>query len=114
STPISDYATIIRAAKAHGIEVLALFTQNSVEGQPSPMAGTRADFDAAFVPGFIGAIDEALKAIPEIRYVEVVNEPDVYSFQPFFSYANGTCTRLEGAHRYALLTVRVFETMNER
>jgi hypothetical protein len=113
-TPMTSYAKIVHAAKAQGIEVLALVTRNSLPGSPDPMAGTRADFDASFVPKVVAAIDAVTKALPAVRYVEVWNEPDVYSFQPFFSYANGTCTRLEGAFRYALLTVRVFETMNER
>lgn len=113
-TPLAKYATIVAAAKRAGVEVLALFTQNSVPGQPSPMNGTRADFDGTFVPAYLQAIDDATKAIPDLRYVEVGNEPDVYSFEPFFSYANGVCTPLEGSFRYALLAVRVFETMNER
>lgn len=114
TAPLTDYAKIVRAAKANGIEVLALFTQNSMTGPKDPMAGSRADFDATFVPAFISAIDTVTAAIPELRYVEVWNEPDVYAFSPLFSYSGGTCTRLEGAHRYALLTVRVFETMHER
>lgn len=114
ATPVADYAKIVRAAKKNGIEVLALVTQSSIPGAPSPMGGSRADFDATYVPKVIAAIDATTKAIPELRYVEVWNEPDVYGFTPMFSYANGTCTRLEGAVRYALLTVRVFETMNER
>ena len=113
ATPLSDYAKIVALAKSHGIETLAVFTQASVGGA-NPMAGTRADFDAVFVPKVIAAIDAATAAIPSLRYVEVWNEPDVYAFSPFYDFVGGSCVAREGAFRYALLTVRVFETMNER
>lgn len=94
--------------------MLAVFTQASLDAPNDPMAGTRADFDATFVPKMIAAIDAATAAIPSLRFVEVWNEPDVYAFTPFYGFSGGTCTPLEGSYRYALLTVRVFETMNER
>jgi hypothetical protein len=114
ATPLSDYAKIAAAAKDNGIEILALFTQNSLAAASDPMAGTRADFDGTFVPKMLAAIDAASAAIPGLRYVEVWNEPDVYAFTPFYAYSAGTCTPLEGSYRYALLTVRVFEALNER
>ncbi len=114
ATPLADYAKIVTAAKASGIEVLALITQASLAVPNDPMAGTRADFDGTFVPKVIAAIDAVTAAIPALKYVEVWNEPDVYAFTPIFAFTNGVCIPKEGAHRYALLTVRVFETMNER
>ena len=114
ATPLADYASIVTAAQQRGIEVLAVFTQASLAAPNDPMAGTRADFDGAFVPKMIAAIDGAMAAIPSLRYVEIWNEPDVYTFSPFYAYSAGACTPLEGSYRYALLAVRVFETMNER
>jgi hypothetical protein len=114
ATPLSDYAKIATAAKDNGIEILALFTQNSLPAVSDPMAGSRADFDGTFVPKVLAAIDAASAAIPGLRYVEVWNEPDVYAFTPFYAYSAGACTPLEGSYRYALLTVRIFEALNER
>jgi hypothetical protein len=114
ATPLADYAAIVAAAARNGIEVLAVFTQSSLAAPNDPMTGTRADFDGAFVPKVIAAIDAATTAIPSLRYVELWNEPDVYAFTPFSTFSAGTCTPLEGSYRYALLAVRVFETMNER
>lgn len=115
ATPATAYAKIIDAAKKRGIEVLGLVTQNTIPGSPDPMAGTRAEFDAVFVPKVIAAIDATTTALPQLAYVEVWNEPDVYSFTPMFSYSPSSgCSAAEGAFRYALLATRVFETMNER
>jgi len=114
TTPLSTYAAIATAAKGYGIEILALVNASSIPGTPDPMSGTRTDFDQIYVPKVVAAIDEVTKALPNVRYVELFNEPDVYAFKPVFSYSNGTCTALEGAYRYALLAVRVFETMHER
>lgn len=114
TTPLSSYARIVKAAQARGIDVLAIIGQNSVPGSPDPMKGTRASFDEEYVPKFIGAIDAVTKAIPSLRNIEVWNEPDVYGFTPMYSYAAGVCRPLEGAQRFALLTVRVFETLSER
>lgn len=115
TTPMTTYQTIMKAAIARGIEVLALVTQNSVDGSPNPMAGSRTDFDTGYVPKFIAAIDQTTSALPDLRYVEVWNEPDVYAFTPMYTYsAQAGCGVAEGAFRYALLAVRVFETMNER
>jgi hypothetical protein len=114
TTPLAKYKTIIEAAQSKGIEVLAIVGQNSVDGSPSPMAGSRADFDQTYVPRFMSALDTVLQAIPSLKYVEIWNEPDVYGFLPVFTWNPGSCRAEEGSFRYALLTVRVFETLNER
>lgn len=115
ATSMATYAEIVKGAKKRGIEVLALVTQNSIDGLPEPMAGTITEFDEIFVPKFIEAIDQTTAALPDVRFVEVWNEPDVYAFTPMFTYsAQNGCGVAEGSFRYALLATRVFETMNER
>lgn len=115
ATPMTTYTRIIDAAKKRGIEVLGLVTQATLEGAPDPLAGTREEFDAEFVPKVIAAIDATTAALPQLEYVEVWNEPDVYAFSPMFTYsAQDGCGVAEGAFRYALLATRVFEAMNER
>jgi hypothetical protein len=66
ATPMSTYARIVRAAKKRGIEVLAVVTQNSLEGVRDPMAGTREEFDATFVPKVVAAIDRTTSELPDI------------------------------------------------
>ncbi len=115
-TPWSQYQTLATAAAAAGIELLALISaQSTAAGTPKPMAGDRAAFDATFVPAFLAALDATLAKLPTVRFVEVWNEPDVYEFQPMYSWsAAAGCGALEGAYRYPLLVTRVFETIHQR
>jgi hypothetical protein len=113
TTPLSTYKAIFDAARANGIEVMALVSLNSVPGSPSPLAGTRTTFDTQYVPAYIAEIDAVTAALPGLKYVEVWNEPDNFGFGPIATNG-GTCVPQEGAFRFALLAVRVFETMNER
>ncbi len=113
TTPWSEYQSIVAAAQANGIEVLALMFLNSLPpGSPAPMDGDITYFDNFYVPAFIAAIDQMSANLPSVKFVEVWNEPDVYGFTPMYSQPN--CVAQEGARRYALLAVRVFETMHQR
>ena len=113
-TTWQTYETIVSAARAAGIEVLALVSANSLPaGTPRPLDGTVGDFDTMFVPAYIAAVDETVAKLG-VRFVEVWNEPDVYGFAPMFHWSPASCTPTTGATRYALLAVRVFETMHQR
>jgi hypothetical protein len=113
TTPWSEYQSIVTAAQANGIEVLALVFLNSLPpGSPAPMDGDITYFDNNYVPAYIAAIDQVIANLPSIKFIEVWNEPDVYGFTPM--YTNPNCVAQEGARRYALLAVRVFETMHQR
>jgi hypothetical protein len=114
TTPWSEYQTIVSAAQANGIEVLALVFLNSVPGSPNPMTGDITYFDNNYVPAYIAAVDATMANLPTVKFVEVWNEPDVYGFTPMYSNAGGTCVAQEGARRYSLLATRVFETMYQR
>ena len=111
-TSWSTYQTIVDAARRAGIEILAVVSQNSLApGTPDVRDGTLAQFDAIVVPAYLAALDEML-AMLDVKFIEVWNEPDVYEFGPLFAFP--PCTRDEGATRYALLAVRVFETIDQR
>jgi hypothetical protein len=113
TTPWSEYQTIVSAAQANGIEVLALVFLNSLPpGSPAPMDGDITYFDNFYVPAYIAAIDQVIANLPSVKFIEVWNEPDVYGFTPM--YSNPNCVAQEGARRYSLLAVRVFETMHQR
>jgi len=115
TTPWSEYQTIVSAAQANGIEVLALVFLNSLPpGSPAPMDGDITYFDNNYVPAYIAAIDQTTANLPTVKFVEVWNEPDVYGFTPMYSTAGGQCVAQEGARRYSLLAVRVFEIMHQR
>lgn len=114
ATPMATYKTVVSAARRNGIDVLALVTKHTVVGSPDPMAGTRGDFEARYVPRFVAAVDRVHRELG-VRYVEVWNEPDVYSFLPMYSWTPQTgCVPREGAYRFSLLATRVYETMLER
>jgi hypothetical protein len=114
TTPWTEYQTIVSAAQANGIEVLALVFLNSVPGSPNPMAGDMMYFDTNYVPAYIAALDQTMANLPTVKFVEVWNEPDVYGFTPMYSTSGGVCTAQEAARRYSLLASRVFETMHQR
>lgn len=114
------YRAIVEAAQARGIEILALVGVNSVSGVARPMEyGSAAEFDAVYVPAYLAAVDRVIAELPSVRFVEVMNEPDVYAFTPMFHYhaeqaPEPRCEAAEGADRYALLVTRVFETLDQR
>jgi len=115
ATTAGEYQAIVAAAQAAGIEILALVSANSLApGSPGPMDGDLASFDARFVPAYVAALDRTMAMLPTVRYVEVWNEPDVYGFTPMYNFTNGQCVAQEGARRYSLLAVRVFETIHQR
>lgn len=89
---LARYKTIVDAAKRYGIETLALVSGAAV-GDPR-----QGDIEA-FAANYVAFVDNLLATIPGLTYIEVFNEPDVYDFAPLATHA----------HRYALLTTRVFE-----
>lgn len=119
-TEWEDYRAIALAAQGRGIEVLALVGVNSVSGVAPPMEhASVAEFDAVYVPAYIEAVDRVIAELPSVRFIEVMNEPDVYEFTPMFHYhaerpPESRCEAAEGAYRYALLASRVFEALDQR
>lgn len=114
ATPMATYKTVVSAARRNKIDVLALVTKHTIPQSPDPMAGTRTDFEERYVPRFVAAVDRVHRELG-VRYVEVWNEPDVYSFLPMYSWTPQTgCVPREGAYRFSLLATRVYETMLER
>lgn len=115
-----EYRAIVEAAQGRGIEVLALVGVNSVSGAGLPMEhGSIGEFDAVYVPAYLAAVDRLRAELPSVRFIEVMNEPDVYEFTPMFHYRaelppDARCEAAEGAGRYALLVTRVFEALDQR
>jgi len=119
-TDWATYRAIVEAAQGRGIDILALVGVNSVTGVAAPMEyGSLIDFDAVYVPAYLAALDRVIAELPTVRFVEVMNEPDVYEFTPMFHYhaeqpPGSRCEAAEGAERYALLVTRVFEALDQR
>jgi len=92
-TDFSKYRAIVDAAKRYGIEVLALVQSNAIGFNPN-------DNIDGYITKYYEVVDRLLAEIPNLRYIEVENEPDYYDFNP-----------LSGGNldRYALLVTRVFE-----
>ncbi|MEJ7601262.1 MAG: S-layer homology domain-containing protein [Kofleriaceae bacterium] len=87
------YRTIVDAAKRYGIEVLAVVQSNAIGFNPN------VDLDA-YIAKYYTVVDRLLAEIPDLRFIEVENEPDVYDFNPLVD---------GNLDRYALLVTRVFE-----
>ena len=87
------YRIIVDAAKRYGIEVLALVQSNAIGFNPN------VDIDA-YIAKYYTVVDRLLAEIPNLRYIEVENEPDYYDFNPLVG---------GNLDRYALLVTRVFE-----
>lgn len=101
-TDYAKYRRIVQAANRYGIDVLALVS-SAAAGNPN--AGDFAWFVDSYVPSYIATVERILGAIPEVRFVEVFNEPDVYDFRPLEG---------ENARRYALVAARVYEHFHDR
>src|SRR4029079_3572184 len=94
TTPWSEYQTIVSAAQANGIEVLALVFLNSLPpGSPAPMDGDITYFDNNYVPAYIAAIDQVTANLPTVQFIEVWDDADVYGFTPM--YSNPGCVAQE-------------------
>jgi hypothetical protein len=119
-TGMDRYRAIVEAAQGRGIEVLALVGVNSVSGVAPPMEhGSIAEFEAVYLSAYLAALDRVIAELPSVRFLEIMNEPDVYEFTPMFNYhadrpPESRCEAAEGSYRYALLVTRVFETLDQR
>jgi hypothetical protein len=91
---VAQYKTIIDAAARYGITVLALVQSNAINEHP-----LQEDIEL-YAQHLEAKIDQLIDAIPNLKYIEVENEPDVYDFNP-----------LSGGNeeKYARLMVRVYE-----
>lgn len=91
---IDVYKAIVDTAQRYGIQVLALVQSNAVGHRP-------LDEDIELYANQINAkIDELVAQIPNLRYIEVENEPDGYDFTPLTD---------DHATKLGLLMVRVYE-----
>lgn len=105
-TDYAKYRRIVRAANRYGIDVLALVSSAANAHNGHPVSGGDFNwFHDHYVPSYIATVQNMLDAIPEVRFIEVFNEPDVYDFK----YLEG-----ENARRYALIATRVYEHFHER
>lgn len=92
--PLDHYKAIVDAAARYGITVLALVQSNAIGERP-------LDEDIeVYAQHLYTKIDQLIDSIPNLKYIEVENEPDVYDFNP-----------LSGGNeeKYARLMVRVYE-----
>jgi hypothetical protein len=91
----SKYRTLIDAANARGIQVLALVQSTTIG-----MAALSTDPEV-YASALGDAMDRLTREIPNLRYIEVENEPDVYDFAPLGNP--------ETSRRLALVMTRVYE-----
>lgn len=91
----SKYRTLIDAASARGIQVLALVQSTTIG-----MAALQTDPEV-YASALGDALDRLTREIPNLNYIEVENEPDVYDFAPLGNPDN--------SRRLALVMTRVYE-----
>ncbi|MCC6747836.1 MAG: hypothetical protein IT371_09280 [Deltaproteobacteria bacterium] len=117
TTPWRDYRAIQRAARHAGIDLLALFSINSLwrdwalgratassgalpetggSRHPyDPLAPSREEYVNQYLPRAIQAFDRLLAELPGLAFVELWNEPEGFGFAPL---ATGeiTCRKVIG------------------
>lgn len=113
-----EYEPVVRAARSAGIEVLARIGWNTLvcgegtklpccdDGMPSdPMALTDERFEGGFVAAVNDAMDRVADYLPDVKYVEDWNEPDVYWFTPLHHWPD--CSVTKAAQRHGIMMSRV-------